>query len=66
MELFFYRYYFNLYTEWLPQSTRDLVDSLSNCEDILMNMLVSHVTGRPPIKGKLLGDLQPTLKDMWQ
>ena len=27
-----------------------MVDSLSNCEDILMNFLVSIVTQRPPIK----------------
>nr|CAB3244012.1 exostosin-1-like [Phallusia mammillata] len=47
---FVHRYYFNLYSEWLPASTRAIVDDLSNCEDILMNMLVSHVTGRPPIK----------------
>ena len=46
-----YRYYNHLYTEWLPQSTIKLVDELNNCEDLLMNMLVSHVTKLPPIKG---------------
>jgi len=47
-----FRYYFALYSDWLPQKARDLVDLKSNCEDILMNMLVSHVTRYPPIKGK--------------
>jgi len=47
---FMHRYYNHLYTEWLPQSTIKLVDELNNCEDLLMNMLVSHVTKLPPIK----------------
>ena len=47
---FYHRYYNYLYTEWLAPETRHLVDQLGNCDDILMNFLVSHVTKRPPIK----------------
>ncbi|CAM9642054.1 exostosin-1a-like [Lampetra fluviatilis] len=47
---FYHRYYNYLYTHALPASLRDMVDSLSNCEDILMNFLVSDVIKMPPIK----------------
>ena len=47
---FYHRYYNDLYTEWLAPETRQLVDTMNNCDDILMNFLVSHVTKRPPIK----------------
>lgn len=45
-----HRYYHYLFTHYLPQSLRTLVDRTSNCEDILMNFLVSAVTHQPPIK----------------
>lgn len=45
-----HRYYHYLFTHYLPQSLRSLVDRTSNCEDILMNFLVSAVTHQPPIK----------------
>uniref|UniRef100_H2Z4B0 Exostosin GT47 domain-containing protein n=1 Tax=Ciona savignyi TaxID=51511 RepID=H2Z4B0_CIOSA len=47
---FIHSYYLRLYSEWLPDKLRHQVDETSNCEDILMNMLVSHVTRLPPIK----------------
>ncbi|XP_062841331.1 exostosin-1a isoform X2 [Trichomycterus rosablanca] len=47
---FYHRYYHYLYTHYLPASLKSLVDQLSNCEDILMNFLVSAVTKMPPIK----------------
>nr|XP_002128024.1 exostosin-1-like [Ciona intestinalis] len=47
---FIHRYYLKLYSEWLPPSLRKTVDETSNCEDILMNMLVAHVTRLPPVK----------------
>lgn len=47
---FYHRYYNHLYTEWLPPLLHKTVDQSQNCEDILMNFLVSHVTRRPPIK----------------
>ncbi|XP_064408341.1 exostosin-1 [Latimeria chalumnae] len=47
---FYHRYYHYLYTNYLPSELRNLTDHLSNCEDILMNFLVSAVTKLPPIK----------------
>nr|XP_013816604.1 PREDICTED: exostosin-1-like [Apteryx mantelli mantelli] len=47
---FYHRYYHYLYTFYLPASLRSMVDQISNCEDILMNFLVSAVTKLPPIK----------------
>ncbi|KAK3515222.1 hypothetical protein QTP70_011415 [Hemibagrus guttatus] len=47
---FYHRYYNYLYTNYLPASLKSMVDQLSNCEDILMNFLVSAVTKMPPIK----------------
>uniref|UniRef100_A0A8C4YW79 Exostosin-like 1 n=1 Tax=Gopherus evgoodei TaxID=1825980 RepID=A0A8C4YW79_9SAUR len=47
---FHHRYYHSLFTNYLPASLRSLIDQLSNCEDILMNFLVSAVTKLPPIK----------------
>lgn len=44
------RYYHYLYTHYLPASLKNMVDQLANCEDILMNFLVSAVTKLPPIK----------------
>ncbi|KTF85658.1 hypothetical protein cypCar_00022106 [Cyprinus carpio] len=44
------KYYNYLYTQYLPGSLKSMVDQLSNCEDILMNFLVSAVTKMPPIK----------------
>ncbi|XP_074832630.1 exostosin-like 1 [Carettochelys insculpta] len=47
---FYHRYYHSLFTNYVPASLRSLIDQLSNCEDILMNFLVSAVTKLPPIK----------------
>ncbi|CAL9690825.1 unnamed protein product [Knipowitschia caucasica] len=47
---FYHRYYHFLFSHYLPQSLRTLVDRSANCEDILMNFLVSAVTHLPPIK----------------
>uniref|UniRef100_A0A8C6T471 Exostosin glycosyltransferase 1b n=1 Tax=Neogobius melanostomus TaxID=47308 RepID=A0A8C6T471_9GOBI len=46
----YHRYYHFLYTHFLPVSLKAMVDQLANCEDILMNFLVSAVTKLPPIK----------------
>ncbi|XP_071387808.1 exostosin-1b [Centroberyx affinis] len=46
----YHRYYHYLYTNFLPGSLKSMVDQLANCEDILMNFLVSAVTKLPPIK----------------
>lgn len=50
MSLALYRYYHYLYTHYLPASLLGMVDQMANCEDILMNFLVSAVTKLPPIK----------------
>jgi len=42
-------YYVFLYSHWLPQPLHDVISQLDNCNDILVNFLVSHVTRRPPI-----------------
>ncbi|XP_049858631.1 exostosin-1 isoform X1 [Schistocerca gregaria] len=47
---FYHRYYNYLYTYWLSPLLHKTVEQSQNCEDILMNFLVSHVTRRPPIK----------------
>ncbi|XP_077990253.1 exostosin-like 3 [Glandiceps talaboti] len=47
---FFHKYYAYLYTYWMPQAIRDMVDEYINCEDLAMNFLVSHITRKPPIK----------------
>ncbi|KAF3840059.1 hypothetical protein F7725_018776 [Dissostichus mawsoni] len=46
----YHKYYHYLYTTYLPASLRNMVDQMSNCEDILMNFLVSSVSKLPPIK----------------
>uniref|UniRef100_A0A1L8E1L1 Putative glycosyl transferase family 64 domain protein n=1 Tax=Nyssomyia neivai TaxID=330878 RepID=A0A1L8E1L1_9DIPT len=47
---FYHRYYNYLYTNWLSLLLLKTVQQSSNCEDILMNFLISHVTRKPPIK----------------
>lgn len=47
---FLLRYYHYLYTTYLPASLKTMIDQMSNCEDILMNFLVSSVSKLPPIK----------------
>lgn len=46
----YHRYYNYLYTNLLSSAFTQIVDQYQNCEDILMNFLVSHVTKQPPIK----------------
>ena len=43
------RYYLFLYSHWLPQPLCDVVTRLDNCDGIVINFLVSHVTRQPPI-----------------
>ncbi|KAG7257105.1 hypothetical protein CRUP_010632 [Coryphaenoides rupestris] len=44
------KYYHYLYTHYVPANLLTMVDRMANCEDILMNFLVSAVTRQPPIK----------------
>lgn len=46
---FLHHDYFNLYTNVMPQSIRDLVDKGRNCEDIAMQFLIANTTSLPPI-----------------
>lgn len=47
----YHRYYNYLYTHLLNSySVKSIVDQMQNCEDILLNFLVSHVTNLPPVK----------------
>jgi glucuronyl/N-acetylglucosaminyl transferase EXT1 len=48
--VFIFRYYNYLYSNLLSSIYTQIVDQSQNCEDILMNSLVSHVTKQPPIK----------------
>ncbi|KAM9839935.1 exostosin-1 [Aulostomus maculatus] len=47
---FYHRYYHYLFTHYVPASLLTTVDRMANCEDILINFLVSAVTKQPPIK----------------
>jgi alpha-1,4-N-acetylglucosaminyltransferase EXTL3 len=47
---FYHRFYHFAYTYMMAPSVRSLVDQMSNCEDIAFNMLVSHLTRKPPLK----------------
>uniref|UniRef100_A0A0K2T4E7 Exostosin1blike [Oryzias latipes] n=2 Tax=Lepeophtheirus salmonis TaxID=72036 RepID=A0A0K2T4E7_LEPSM len=47
---FYHRYYHTLYYKASPPGTKELVNKLKNCEDILMNFLVSSITKKSPIK----------------
>lgn len=47
---FYHKYYDYLYTEWLSPLMLKTVEQTNNCEDILMNFLISHITKQSPIK----------------
>ncbi|KAM8846049.1 exostosin-1 isoform 1-T1 [Synchiropus picturatus] len=47
---FYHRYYHFLFSHYVPARLRGEVDRRDNCEDILMNFLVSAVTKLPPVK----------------
>ena len=57
------QYYMYQYTYEMSQAIRDKVDEFMNCEDLAMNFLVSHITGKPPIKVQYLA-LQ--ISDMYE
>ncbi|KAK7486014.1 hypothetical protein BaRGS_00022766 [Batillaria attramentaria] len=46
----YHRYYNYMYTHYASTMLTQRVDASSNCHDILLNFLVSHVTRRPPVK----------------
>ena len=44
------RYYHHMYSFHINRMLTEYVAAVDNCEDILINLLVSRVTRRPPIK----------------
>lgn len=52
---FFHRMYLDLYTNKMPSSIQDYINTKRNCEDIAMSLLVANITNAPPIwvKGKM-------------
>jgi len=46
----FHKYYSYVYSYWMPQKIREMVDERMNCEDIAMNFLIAHISKKPPIK----------------
>ncbi len=47
---FYHRFYNFYYTFVMNKQIRNEVDENQNCEDIAFNMMVSHLTRKPPIK----------------
>ena len=45
-----FRYYNHYYTHNLPTSIHELISASKECEDIVLNFIVSHVTRQPAIK----------------
>jgi glucuronyl/N-acetylglucosaminyl transferase EXT1 len=45
-----FRYYLFLYSHWLGAGPHSLVAAAGTCDDLLLNMLVAHVTKLPPLK----------------
>ncbi|VDP80521.1 unnamed protein product [Schistosoma mattheei] len=48
--LIVFSYYHHLYQTLLDRKLHEIVNVFNNCEDILFNCLISHVTSLPPIK----------------
>lgn len=47
---FYHRFYNYQYSLVMSERIRAKVDELRNCEDIAFNMLVAHLTRKPPLK----------------
>lgn len=47
---FYHKFYSYAYFNLMPQAIRDKIDEYTNCEDLAMNFLVSHMTRQPPVK----------------
>ncbi|CAK5087028.1 unnamed protein product [Meloidogyne enterolobii] len=61
---FLHIFYLHAYTYHMPQIIRDKVDEWTNCEDLAMNFLVSHLSRKPPIKTTSKWTLRcPTCKE---
>ena len=47
---FYHRFYNFYYSFIMSNHIRAKIDQLNNCEDIAFNMMVSHLTRKPPLK----------------
>ena len=47
---FYHRFYNYYFTHVMDKKIRHKIDELNNCEDIAFNMMVSHLTRKPPLK----------------
>ncbi|KAI8830248.1 exostosin, partial [Chytridium lagenaria] len=45
----YHRRFHSIYSYVLPASSRRTVDQLTNCDDILFNMMVANTTGNAPV-----------------
>ena len=53
-EAFIHISYLRMFTESIPEKAKDMIDSLQNCEDITMNVMVAHLlaqSGHPQCSG---------------
>ena len=47
---FYHRFFNHAFFFFMDDRIRNKIDELNNCEDIAFNMMVSHMTRKPPIK----------------
>jgi len=47
---FYHRFYSHVYSYFVDERIRNKIDEINNCEDIAFNMMVAHMTRKPPIK----------------
>eukprot|EP00040_Diaphanoeca_grandis_P025841 m.143803 g.143803 ORF g.143803 m.143803 type:complete len:639 (+) comp30336_c0_seq1:81-1997(+) len=45
----YHRKYLDMYTFSIPQQARDLVDDITNCDDLLFNFMVANHSGTAPV-----------------
>lgn len=62
---FYHKHYHNLYWQVLSPMSHDVVNTFANCEDLLFNALVGHVSRAPPIKVLQSTDVQPLFRPSW-
>jgi len=45
----YHRKYLDMYTFSIPQAAREMVDEITNCDDLLFNFMVANHSGTPPV-----------------
>ena len=48
--VFYHVYYQNIFNSRIPSGVIEWIDTFQSCEDVAMNMMVSSLTNKPPIK----------------